>query len=535
MISYKMARRSFLRNCGGSAGLLIPLLRGIEARAQGVKPPLRFLVIHHPLGGIMEDPQGGDFWRPAGATATTTTFTLPANSAPFAPLQSKMVMIDGLNIVTASQMSGSNGGQLTHEGGVVALMTGVPTLGKVGTQDHCAAGPSIDQLLLARSPLLGGAASTAKTPFGSLQLAADIRSDRDEIAPRVMSYLPPTANTDINLARQPLYSETQPLNTFMRIFGGVLPTGSTAATLLAQKLSVLDFMRSDLARLGTLVPATEKPKLATHADAINQLQASLMAQLGPTTGMPGGVCVKPATPLLFNQTGIGAHGNTMNELPGGGSKLSGVDYYDPADPNNHPHIALGRLQLSLIKTAFVCDLVRVATFMWSAGTNWVVFPGNMNGSTIPNNAPNPHHPPSHTTNAATIAWLRQIDLLYSQQTSLALQEFVNQTDVDGTSNLLDNTIVAYVTEVARAYDHHQENVPFLVFGGKNTGIQGGKFLKVTDGNQPARGLDGFFTGPATNRSTNDVWLALAPKFGVTLTALGNKGSQYIGPLPGLIV
>ena len=41
-------------------------------------------------------------------------------------------------------------------------------------------------------------------------------ADRDEVGPRVLSYLPPTANPDISLARQS-YPETQPLATFNRI------------------------------------------------------------------------------------------------------------------------------------------------------------------------------------------------------------------------------------------------------------------------------------------------------------------------------
>jgi Protein of unknown function (DUF1552) len=122
----------------------------------------------------------------------------------------------------------------------------------------------------------------SRTPFGSLQLAADIRSDRDELAPRVLSYLPPTANPDINLARQPLFPETQPLATFNRIFGGALPVGSDSAALLAEKLSVLDYMRSDLTRLRTVIPASERVKLDTHADAIQELEAAIRASLHPS-------------------------------------------------------------------------------------------------------------------------------------------------------------------------------------------------------------------------------------------------------------
>jgi hypothetical protein len=530
VISYKMARRSFIRNCGGSAALLVPLLRSIEARAQGLPAPKRFLVIHHPLGAQ----PGLAKWRPAGATATT--FTLPVESAPFAALQSKMVMIDGVNIVTASKIAGgNNGGSSTHEGGMVALMTGVPTLGKIGTEDHVAGGPSIDQLFLDRSPVLGGMASATKTPFGSLQLAADIRSDRDEIAPRVLSYRPPTttaASTDqtvLAAARQPLYPETSPLNTFNRIFGGALPTGSDTSILLARKLSILDFMKSDLVRLQGLVPHSERSKLETHGSAIQKLEATFRATYGTNTATT--TCVRPMAPPPFAMTGLGAH-NSPNNEPAGGTKLSGVDYFLPNDPATHPHQVLGRLQLSLIKAAFACDLARVATFMWSAGTNWVVFPGTFNGATILGNPQSTaHHPPSHNSDAATEGWLSQVNIFYSQQTVMALQEFdAAMSDIDGNS-ILDNTVVAYVTEVARAWDHAQQNLPLLVFGGKNTGIKGGTFIKVTGGSLPVQSGTGTGTG---NRPVNDVWLALAPIFGVNLAALGNQGSQYTGALPGIV-
>ena len=108
---------------------MVPLLRSIEARAAGVPAPLRFLVIHHPLG---TNP-GLSNWRP-NASATTTSFTLPLESAPFAPLQKYMVMVDGVNIVSATSHRVATCGpqqrrQNTPEGGMVAMMTGVPTIG----------------------------------------------------------------------------------------------------------------------------------------------------------------------------------------------------------------------------------------------------------------------------------------------------------------------------------------------------------------------------------------------------------------------
>jgi Protein of unknown function (DUF1552) len=516
-MTYKMARRSFLRGCGAAA-LLAPLLRSMEARAQGLVAPRRLLILHHPLGSPL------DRWRPTDA-ATTTTFTLPPNTAPFAPLQSKMVLVDGLNLVSVT-VGGSISGQNTAEGGMVTLMTGVPLLGKIGQQDHCAGGPSIDQMLLDRSPLLGGAmsASPTRTPFGSLQLAADVRSDRDEIAPRVLSYRPSIANPDLGLARQPLYPETQPLNAFIRLFGGGLPPGTDASATLAQEISVLDFMRSDLARLRSLAPASERSHMDAHAAAIQTLEATIRQRL------PAAVCATPAPPPNFpTRTGrmmLGTSATVYTTLPG-------VDYYDPADPNNHPHQALGQAHLALIKAAFLCDLTRVATFSWASGSSWVNFPTTFDGATLTGvSAPAiPHDPPlslDPSTRPDATAWWTAIDRFYSAQSSLAIQALAAATDVDG-NNLLDNTTVVYVTEQSRRWDHDQRNMPLLVFGGKNTRLKGGTFLKVTDGPLPTQ----LAVGATGNRPFNDFWLALAPSFGVDLGTLG-ANNQYTGALPGLL-
>jgi hypothetical protein len=126
-----------------------------------------------------------------------------------------------------------------------------------------------------------------------------------------------------------------------------------------------------------------------------------------------------------------------------------------------------------------------------------------------------HHPPSHSTDAETLRTLAAIDTWYSARTSEALQAFDQLLDVDG-APLLDSTVVAYVTEIGRAYDHDFTNSPVLVFGGGSS-IPGGRFLD--------------FSGQ--HRPTNDVWLALAPLFGVSLPSLGSA-EQWSGPVPGLL-
>ena len=163
------------------------------------------------------------------------------------------------------------------------------------------------------------------------------------------------------------------------------------------------------------------------------------------------------------------------------------------------------------------------------GTSWVVFPGPFDGAPLPGGlTAAPHHGIAHSADPLVNDWLAKIDTFYARETSQALQAFDAQRDADG-NTLLDNTVATYVSE-GDALTHDESNVPFLVFGGKNTRIAGGTFIKATGG--PLHSTpDGT---PSGNRPTNDVWLALAPIFGVPLDGLGAP-TQFTGPLPGLVV
>ena len=88
--------------------------------------------------------------------------------------------------------------------------------------------------------------------------------------------------------------------------------------------------------------------------------------------------------------------------------------------------------------------------------------------------------------------------------------------------LIDNTIVVYLTEVARAWDHNQQNMPLIIFGGKNT-RRAGRDVSEGDGRNAGH-ADGR---RAVNRPFNDMWLALLPIFGVNSTVLSGAS----GALP----
>lgn len=448
MMSYSFARRSFLRATGASIGLRT-LLRSVEASAEGEAKPLRFLVINRPTGTIR------DQWLP---TVKDGGLSLSPILAPFEGVKNRMVVVDGMTIV---RVNGSGG---AHEGNTVTLMTGLPVGGvRPGTDDAINTGPSIDQVLATTAPAL-------KSPgFHSLQLGADGRDEQGDISNRTLSYAPGRDT--------PMLPELSPLKAYMRIFGSFMPGGAlpgNQAQLLrarARRQSVLDFIRRDLTRLGSLAPSAERGKLDAHAAAIRELEVSF------DRAVPATVECKPIVP--------------------------------PDLPTNSDadHGMIGALHLATVRTAFACDLTRVATFIWAPGASTVSF-----ANLFPGMGRVRHHGTSHIRSPQAEVLLAAIDKWYSERTAQFVLDMQATSDPSG-GKLLDSTLIVYQSECAKG-SHHTMNLPVVVFGGPGVRIAGNRLVD------------------AQGRSTNDLWLAAAQMFGAPLTTLGDK-AQFKGPLPGV--
>ena len=482
MMSYAFKRRSFLGLLGGAFGLRA-LLQNIEAHAQGMPAPKRLLVMHRPVGSYRAA------WLCQGSGAD---FTLSRMLEPFAALKAQTIVLDRMDLT----QNGPGGG---HEKGTVIMMTGAPTrytrAGQPETDDAAADAPSIDQLLLTKSEALRAPA------IDSLQVSCDDRIDAEELSTRRLSYstnrVAVSAVQGNGQQNEPMPPELSPLALYTRVFGQMMPGGideTQAARLLASKRSILDFSLRELERLRTLAPASASPMIDAHAQAIRAAEEELAVDT------PDG-CVVPAPPAEI--AGVEDDGEFKGP----------ADYQQPntttADDDLHARVGLAH-QL-LLKAAFACDLTRVVTFQWSPGTNHVSFGGLYPGDA---NAILMHHPVSHrigrssfegtapVPSNADLEFLCRVELWYNQRIAEFLTDLQTTTDVYG-GNVLDQTIVPCVTEVANALHDHSP-VPTVMFGGKNLGFKGGQFIDA-------------------NRPHNDMWLTVAAALGVTMDQLQGEG------------
>ncbi|MEZ4464304.1 MAG: hypothetical protein R3F43_07260 [bacterium] len=101
---------------------------------------------------------------------------------------------------------------------------------------------------------------------------------------------------------------------------------------------------------------------------------------------------------------------------------------------------------------------------------------------------------------------------YAGQYAALLRRLDAVPEGDGT--LLDNTLVLWVNELSRGNTHSHQDMPFILAGGKNLGLDTGRFLR--------------FNGA----SHNDLLVSIANLMEVPIPTFGDA-RFCTGPLVGL--
>ena len=457
------------------------MLRNLEASAAGTPPPPRFMAMYWPVGTVRY------FFLPT-APAVDISGSRILKPIADAGLQEDTIALYGLQV---SSIRSQNGGG--PEAGTVKVMTGAESPGtRVNGgegDDAVAGGPSFDQIFLKHVPDL------QRPGDGYCNVLCDARVDSFETSAQNLSYSHLTrpvmsVTGSIITENTPLAPFLRPANTYAQLFGtfsGMPLDSQRAVNLLRARRSVLDHSLRQLARLRTLAPASESVRIDQHADIVRKLEAQLSDQI------VAGACEVPAGPDPALAAPSGSHNDyRLNPTPA------------PAD--DVMHAMIGQAHAAVLRAAFQCDLIRVATFQWAPGTSHVAFQGLF--------PPDPtgaymHNPTSHvitdtrevlnsypTTplHQGVVDFLANVHAWYNQQTAQILLGFKQATDVYG-GNLLDRTIVPFVTDVACCTSAWSP-MPALIFGGRKLGMVGGQFLDLS----------------ARVRPMNDLWMTIAQAY-----------------------
>lgn len=277
-----------------------------------------------------------------------------------------------------------------------------------------------------------------------------------------------TRNISWSDAVTPLPKLTSPGLAFDLMFGGSDPE-ATAEEIARRRLyrtSVLDYVYDDALSLQLKLGTTDKVKLEQYLEGIRELEMRIAKEA------EGPVC------------DTGNYSSNFVDLPG--------------------HV---RSMLDLIVLALACDTTRVVSFMLGNGGSGQVYDFLGVGSG--------HHDLSHHAgNPDLQAQLQIIDTWEVAQFAYLLDRLRSVTE--GESNLLENSLVFFSSEIEDGNSHSHYNLPVLVGGSGGGKIVNGQHLSFDDG------------------KVSQLFLAMLQSLGVEVDSFGDDGLG-VGPLAGILV
>jgi hypothetical protein len=434
-------RRQVLKMLGvaGAAAPLIPALDGWA----GPKKPRRLLLLFSSGGMVPEH-----FW-PEG---TETDFKLPAGSSlePVAPFLDDLVILKGVT----RKVMGVGG---AHERAMGALWTGC----KLNQGDQFGgggwpSGPSVDQVIAHGMP------KEDKSDFGSLEIG--VQPFGPGARGGTMQHMCYAGSN------QPVPSESSPYKLFDRLFGGGVPgSGISPDQIRAQRRSVIDVVKAEIAEVQGKVGGGDKAKIEAHLEATRAIERRLQAR----------------TPQ-----------SCMIHLPSGKIDLDANE--------NFPQLI--KLQTDLLVSAFACDRTRVASLQWSRSFSMV------RHTWLSSNEG--HHTLSHDPGEKPI--LTAINRFYAEQLAYLLTSLKKIPEGDGT--LLDNTLVVYCNELHTGWDHKPGPTPAVLAGRLGGKLKTGRFIDY---------------GADSKLTQSNLLVSLCHAMGLPhIESFGNLPSGK-GPLPNL--
>jgi hypothetical protein len=405
----RLGRRTLLR-AGGTA-IALPLLEAMLPRRAHAAPPIkRFIAMFTANGTIPPN------WTPKG---TETAFMLSPILAPLEPFKQKLIVLQGID----QQGGGAGDG---HQNGMAGWLTGQPTnagpfKGGNGENGGWANGLSADQRIAVEIT------KTVSTKLKSLELGVQVDGGGGATNWSRMVYAGPD---------MPVPPESNPAQTFTRVFGDLNASPGEADKLRAQRKSVLDAVLGQFQYIKSKVSTDDGRKITAHLEAVRDIETRLsVASTVPTCAKP------PVAPV--------ANFNANDSYP-----------------------MVGQLQMDMLAT-------RVGSLQWSRS----VSPTRFSWLNITRG----HHDLSHDgdSNTVTQDQLTQINTWYAAQLAYLLGKLDKVVEPGGT--LLDNSLLLWGNELAKGNAHSRNDAPYLLAGSAAGYFQTGRFLSYT-GNVPHNNL-----------------------------------------------
>jgi hypothetical protein len=452
-------RRTFLRGAG-AVTLGTPFLEALPARAAAGDGP-EFVIFVVQLQGTVPK-----HWVPKG---TEHDFALPKLLQPLAPFADRMNILHGVSNRAKDLTSKSLDGHVRAE---PTLLTSQAH----GSSVDLALGPSIDQVLASRL--------SQGVPFRSLDLAVGTYGDPiNHLLSNVFHAGP----------NDPVTSQADPAAVFESLFAP--GAGGGLESIRQRRMSVLDVVGDQFARLRSGLGQEDQARLDAHADKIRQLE-----QQFATPALPVGEC---RTPVL----GLPPDFDIARDEP-----------------------ASVKAQIELLTMALSCGLTRVGTLTFP-NQYFNTFPWlNVDGAPVIHPMYPDWHEQIHAGVVADGDPHTPFEELEAEPGTMVVMDWYAQQVAEllsaldavdcGGKTLLDRTMVVWINDFGRGDWHSTYNLPIVLAG--NTGTQLGRFIDLSDAP--------WWEDRVGVASTNQLYVSMLNAFGFDDKSFGHVGDWGQGPL-----
>jgi hypothetical protein len=405
-------RRSFLRGMGATLALpfldaMVPAMAATGIAKAG-QAPTRLGFVYVPNGIIQKA------WLP---TKTGVGFDMPSTMSPLEPFRENILVLSNL-MQNSGRALGDGAGDHARAG--ASWLTGVHPKKTEGSGIH--SGISADQI-------------AAKELSKYTQLASlEIGLEEPTLAGGCDSgYSCAYTNTiSWRTAITPNPMEVNPRMVFERLFGDGESTDSAARLKRIQEdRSILDFIRTDVARLEPGLGSRDKSKLDEYLDSIRDIERRIQKAEQQSASMK--------LPVMERPSGI------------------------PDEFEAH-----SKLMSDLMVIAFQTDMTRVVSFMMAREGS--------NRSYRSIGISDGHHSVTHHQNdAEKIAKTMKIDQLHVQMLAYLLDRLKSTPDGDG--SLLDHSMILFGSSISDGNAHTHHDLPLVLAGRGNGKLTTGRHVR----------------------------------------------------------
>lgn len=395
-------------------------------------------------------------WEPPD---TGPGYTLSTQLAPLAgPVKDYVSVISG--------MRNYNGQLVTHHDGM-PIFSGY-AIQPTGGFNSNATGPTIDQVI-ADVPGVGDA-----TPVRAMHVRVSKPESTDGDGGTTFTAM---SHRETGGALVPQVPEVNPVEVYQNVFGTFVPTVDDRDL----RTTVLDFVKDDANALKAKLGMADQARIDAHLQGLQELEDKILAAAP--------ACELPLEPTETN------------------TNVGGVE----------PISSVVDAMSELIAQAFLCDVTRVATFLFKKFVSGTVF-DEINATNIHHNAS--HNGPSDNNYRAGIT--------YQMEKFADLLNKLHGYEEPAGGNLLDSTIIFAASDVSTGATHSVSRQPMMVAGG-------GRGYLVNPGiHYQSTPWNGNHGSPNSSGNTTDVLLACLQAFDPAATSVGAGALASETPLSDIV-